>query len=237
MSEHPTLFRLDAHAAGDLDPLVEEHLDTCAPCAAYVERLRGAMRAHADDEGDAAADFVLGLVDRSRAREPERGGSAPATRSLRRISAAGAAILAAAAAIVLVGRGGPYAPGADAASSEPAVRFKGRTQLAVIRDRRGEQIRSATEVRVRPGDRVRAEVSVDDPRPVEVGFLGKDGTWILLLAPTLFEAGTYFSDRAAVFDDAPTEGWIIAGAPEAVARARAGRPLDEVSSVQVIAEP
>ncbi len=235
MSEHPTLFRLDAHAAGDQAPHVEEHLETCAACASYVERLREAMRAHAHDEADASAELMLGLVDSSRAEEPGR--SVLAKRSLRRITVAGASILAAAAAIVLVGRSGPYAPGADAATSEPAVRFKGRMQVAVIRDRRGEQVRSATEVRVRPGDRVRAEISVDDPRPVEVGFLGKDGTWVLLLAPTLFEAGTYFSDRAAVFDDAPTEGWIIAGAPEAVARARAGRPLDEVSSVPVIAEP
>lgn len=233
MSDHPTTFRLDAHAAGDHDERVAAHLAGCAVCAGYVERLEKQVRAASESDGAKAAEFVLGLDDARRTRDREGRPKRPATRFV----FAGASILAAAAALVLVTRGSLQIAGADAAVTEPAIRFKGKLQLAVIRDRRGEQIRSATEVRVRPGDRLRAEISVDDSRPVEVGFLGKDGTWVLLLAPALVEAGTYFSERAAQFDETPTEGWIVAGRPEAVAKARAERTLEDVSTVPVIVEP
>ena len=240
MSEHPPLFRLDAHAAGDHDAGVEDHLSQCTSCAEYVARLRVAVRAHSERDGARAADFVLALDDvqreRDRSRPPVDDVEARRSRSWR-IALATGSLLAAAAAFVLVARSGaPLAP-ADAAVTEPSIRFKGKLQLAIIRDRRGDQTRSATEVRVRPGDRLRAEISVDDSRPVEVGFLGKDGTWVLLLPPTLVEAGTYFSDRAAEFDDAPTEGWIIAGRPEGVTRARSERSFADVSAIPVVAEP
>ena len=237
MSEHPPLFRLDAHAAGDHDARVEDHLTKCTTCAAYVERLRAAVRAHSDDAGSKSADFVLGLDDLERFRAHEANAGKASGRSVKRIAFAGVSILAAAAALVLVTRSALQTTGEDAATSEPSIRFKGKLQLAVIRDRRGEQTRTATEVRVRPGDRLRAEISVDDSRPVEVGFLGRDGTWVLLLAPALVEAGTYFSERAAEFDEAPTEGWIIAGRPEAVSRARSEISFDDVSAIPVVAEP
>ena len=235
MSEHPPLFRLDAHAAGDHDARVEDHLTGCTTCAAYVERLREAVRASSDDAGSKSADYVLGLDDIERARGAYAG--KPPTRPVKRIAFVSVSVLAAAAALVLVTRSGLPVTGEDAVSSEPSIRFKGKVQLAVIRDRRGEQTRTATEVRVRPGDRLRAEISVDDSRPIEIGFLGKDGTWILLLAPALVEAGTYFSDRAAEFDETPTEGWIIAGRPEAVSRARAEVSFGDVSAIPVVAEP
>ena len=241
MSDHPPLFRLDAHAAGDHDAGVEEHLSRCARCAEYVERLRDAVRAHSEREGAKSADFVLGLDDIRRARE--RAGASVvepvAARSSRRsqITLAAGSVLAAAAVLLFVARTAPELAMADAAVSEPSIRFKGKLQLAIIRDRRGDQTRTATEVRVRPGDRVRAEISVDDSRPVEVGFLGDDGTWVSLLTPTLVEAGTYFSDRAAEFDETPTEGWIIAGRPEAVSRARLSRSFTDVSVIPVLAEP
>jgi hypothetical protein len=143
----------------------------------------------------------------------------------------------AAAAVLLLVRTGAQTTEPSFVSSEPSVRFKGKQQIAVIRDRQGEQSRLTTEVRVRSGDQIRAEISVDETRPVEVGFLGKDGTWILLLAPALVEAGTYFSERAALFDETPTEGWVIAGHPEEVSRAKTTRSFDEVSVLPVIAEP
>ncbi len=245
MTEHPPLFRLDAHAAGDHDAGVEAHLSGCTACADYVGRLRAAVQAHSDREGSKSADFVLALDDIRRERERERGRARAsddvplAARYSRRwqITAAAGSVFAAAAVLLLIARPGSELARADAAVTEPSIRFKGKMQLAIIRDRRGEQTRSATEVRVRPGDRLRAEISVDDSRPVEVGFLGKDGTWVLLLAPALVEAGTYFSERAAEFDETPTEGWIIGGRPEAVLRARSQRSFDEVSTISVVAEP
>ena len=241
MIEHPPLFRLDAHATGDVDAGVEEHLTSCTRCAEYVTRLRDAVVVHSEREGAKAADFVLALDDVRRERDragasDEKPQAARSSRRMQVVLAAGS-FLAAAAVLVLVARSGPHLATADAAVSEPSIRFKGKMQLAIIRDRRGEQARIATEVRVRPGDRLRAEVSVDDSRPIEIGFLGRDGTWVLLMAPSELEAGTYFSDRAAEFDEAPTEGWIIAGRPEAVDRARQELSFADVSAIPVVAEP
>jgi hypothetical protein len=238
VSEHPTLFRLDAHAAGDHAEGVEEHLAQCTACSEYVERLRVGVRRHAEEDGARAAEYVLGLADLLQAQSPSAREQSQWWARSRRTAVAGLSILAAAAAFALVARNGIQLPGADAAASEqPAIRFKGKLQLAVIRDRSGDQTRSATEVRVRPGDRLRAEISVDDSRPVEVGFLGRDGTWVLLLAPALVEAGTYFSDRAAEFDETPTEGWIVAGRPDDVNRTKSERSFENVSAIPVLAEP
>lgn len=144
--------------------------------------------------------------------------------------------LLAAAAIFLVVRGRDATPGGSM-PTEPAVRFKGSMHIAVVRDRGGDQRRLLGEVRIQPGDRLRVEVSLDESRPVEVGFLGKDGTWLPLLAPALMEAGTHFSERAARFDDTPTEGWILAGYPEDVKHAKASHSFDDVSVVAIVTEP
>ncbi|AKU98737.1 hypothetical protein AKJ09_05401 [Labilithrix luteola] len=232
------MFRLDAHAAGDHDDGVGEHLALCTACADYVERLHAEVRRHAEDDEAKAAEFVLDLTDRQRAHAAIEHAQSQWRARPRRTVVAGLSILVAAAGLALVAQNGiPLTGGDGAGSGQSAIRFKGKLQLAVIRDRSGDQTRSATEVRVRPGDRLRAEISVDYSRPVEVGFLGKDGTWVLLLAPALVEAGTYFSDRAAQFDEAPTEGWILAGRPEDVKRAKSERSFENVRAIPVVAEP
>lgn len=62
------------------------------------------------------------------------------------------------------------------------------------------------------------------------GLLGKDGSWLVLLTPALLEAGTHFSERSARFDDAPTEGWILAGEPQTVEGARATHDFSQVAA-------
>ena len=236
MSEHPATFRLDAIAAGDRDERAAEHVATCSGCRAYVEKATTLALEFAATEGTKSSDFVLALDDR-RASEDR---AAPPRRRTGLAHAgwlAAAGAMTAAAAVVLVARGGFEIGSSSPPSNQPAVRFKGKLQVAVIRDRVSEQSRIVGEVRVRPGDRLRAEVSVDDTRPIEVGFLGKDGTWVPLHAPALVEAGTYFSERAAQFDASPTEGWVIAGRPEDVVLARKTRSFDDVAAVPVIAEP
>jgi len=240
MSEHAAQFHLDAYAAGDRNEQVTGHLETCEACTDYVEKARALAAAFSENEGAKAAEFVLALDDERRAGSGDavvdERGRPERPRLSRRAAWIGGTMMAAAAAPRLV-RTSSENTGPSSVSSEPSVRFKGKQQIAVIRDRRGEQSRITTEVRVRPGDQIRAEISVDETRPIEVGFLGKDGTWILLLAPALVEAGTYFSERAARFDESPTEGWVIAGHPEEVSRAKTTRAFDEVSVLPVIAEP
>jgi anti-sigma factor RsiW len=231
-SEHPPAFRLDAHVAGDLDPAVTAHLAHCKDCAAYVAETTTAAAAFAAAEGKRAAEFVLALGDRSESKKMD-------TKEQRRwITNAPwmvAPLLAAAAVLFLVRTGTP--PLSPASEVGPAVRFKGKIQLAVVRDRSGDQSRVATEVHVRPNDRLRVEVSVDDAAPLQVGFLGKDGTWIHLLTPAIVEAGTHLSERAAQFDETPTEGWILAGHPDDVNRAKLTRTFDDVSVIPILREP
>ena len=233
MTDHPPVFRLDAHAAGDEDQRVAAHLASCEECAAYVASATEAASEFRRREGAAADAFVAGLASR---RAPPRG-------LLVRLPRAAwvVAPLLAAAALLLIVRGRPGDPGvADPilVAPGPSIRFKGKKlQLAVVRDRQGDQSRVATEITVRPDDRLRVEVGVDDARPIEVGFLGKDGTWVLLLAPAVLEAGTHLSERSARFDDTPTEGWIVAGDPDDVARAKTTRAFDDVSVIPVVVEP
>lgn len=243
-TEHPPTFRLDAHAAGDRDARVEAHLEGCDACTTYVEHVRKEAKAHGDAPGAEASarELVATLRDRL---DPPAAPAPPRPRaSLARAAWAFGPILAAAALFLLLLRGGetdplrggPPPPSSTTMRPEPPTRFKGKVQIAVVRDRMGEQTRIATEVPVKPGDRLRVEVSVDDERPIEVGFLGKDGTWVLLLAPTLVEAGTHYSERSARFDETPTEGWILAGAPDLVQRARTSTSFADVSALPVVVE-
>jgi hypothetical protein len=253
LSEHPPLFRLDAVAAGDDDERLAAHLEACESCAAYVTRAAEMAARFRAGQGEDAERFIASLETLSAAggaadasSSADRGGPLETAGAPRRASvfvmmpraAWIAAPLLAAAALLLIVRGThevPHAP-EPSVSGEPSFRFKGKLQLAVVRDRQGDQSRVATEVTVRPGDRLRVEVGVNDTRPIEVGFLGEDGTWVLLLAPAVIEAGTHFSERAARFDDTPTAGWIVAGHPEDVARARVSRTFDAVSAIPVIVE-
>lgn len=228
ISEHPPSFRLDAHVAGDTDPRTMTHLASCEACAAYVTELTD----QAGLSEGRSAEFVLALHDRP--------SGVPAPERRKRWSRAiwiGAPILAAAAALVLVR--GEIGHGPDdfvVGSGRPSTRFKGGLQIAVVRDRNGEQSRSTSDVGVRPSDRLRVEIGLDDARPLEVGFLAKDGTWVELVAPALVEAGTHFSERAARFDDTPSEGWILAGEPDEVNRARTSHSFDRVHVITVVAD-
>ena len=163
--------------------------------------------------------------------------------------------LAAAAAILLLARAGPLStgtptppttvsrilmapfPGAPAVERErerePETQFKGGPQVAVIRERGGQQARFSGAVRVRPGDRVRVEVALDREQAILGAVLGDDGTYLELMPESLRGPGTHFSEKSAKFDDAPTRGTILIGTRDAVARARATHLLDGVTTVRI----
>jgi hypothetical protein len=160
--------------------------------------------------------------------------------------------LAAAAAIVLLARSGgvkpvpeqaPASAGAATASGpdrilmaplhEPETTFKGGRQVAVVRERRGEQARFASSVSVRPGDRLRVEVALDREQAILGAVLSDDGSYLELMPLAVRGPGTHFSEKSAKIDATPTYGTIVIGSPEAVARARATHQLDGVSSLRV----
>jgi hypothetical protein len=117
--------------------------------------------------------------------------------------------------------------------SEPDTTFKGGLQIAVVRDRGGEQARFASGVRVRPGDRLRVEVALDREQAILGAVLSDDGSYLELMPLAVRGPGTHFSEKSAKIDGSPTYGTIVIGTPEAVARARATRQLDGVVSLRV----
>jgi hypothetical protein len=227
---HPPAFKLDALAAGDVDPAAQAHVTGCEACAAYVKTLRGeaaAFRATSD-----AAAFANAVV--ARAKKPA--GSA----RVLRLAWVAAPALAAAAVIALGVRGGepPASRGrAGAESTVAGTHFKGGISVVAIRERGGVQQRLSGPFEVMADDRVRVEVALDRDLPIAAGLLSDDGTWTPLLAPAALSAGTHFSELAARFDGAPTDALLLVGSPDDVARARATRSFEGVVAWRVRSEP
>jgi hypothetical protein len=117
------------------------------------------------------------------------------------------------------------------------TRFKGLGQLAVVRERDGEQERFTGNVLTRPLDRLRVEVGVASPAMLTALLLEEDGSFVVLLHPRRLETGTHLSEQAARLDERPTSGWILAGTPEEVERARQTRDFRNVSMLRVEPEP
>jgi predicted anti-sigma-YlaC factor YlaD len=207
---HPASHRLDHLALGDRDPQAERHVAGCEECRGYIERAAAAAAQFAAAAGPSSAAFAQATRQRLTRR--------------RRATVLGGLGAVAAAALVLV---------FILPHAEPPVRFKGGPQLAVVRDRAGVQARAAAAVSVRAGDRLRVEVSLDQPGEVGVAFLGEDGSWVVLLAPRRLPPGTHWSEQALRFDDHPTAGVILAGAPDALAKRR----RSDLSTLEVRVEP
>jgi hypothetical protein len=106
---------------------------------------------------------------------------------------------------------------------EPDTQFKGGMQIAVVRERGGQQARFSSTVPVRPGDRLRVEVALDHEQAILGAVLADDGSYLELMPQAVRGPGTHFSERSAKIDAAPTQGTILIGSPEAVARARNAR--------------
>jgi hypothetical protein len=132
----------------------------------------------------------------------------------------------------------PGLGGAQEGAGDPETSFNGGPQVAVVRERDGRQERFVSKVVVRPGDRLRIEVALDRPGSILAGVLADDGTFLPLMADATRGAGTHFSEQAARFDAEPTRGWVIAGPPDAIAKAKAARaPVAGVTAMRLDWEP
>jgi hypothetical protein len=145
--------------------------------------------------------------------------------------------LVAAALFVLRPTGTPGADGFPTAPTETTLRLKGPPVLAVVRERQGNQERFTSAIAVAPDDRLRLELTVDREGMYEAGLLGEDGSWLMLLSPSMLTPGAHFSEKAAHLDDRPTPGWMLAGPPEDVARARATREFTGLAILAVKVAP
>ena len=246
---HPSSIDLEAFACGETTASVSGHLDDCAACAAFVERLRGALSA---GPSRAKAEET---VARAARREP---GPHPAcAESVARTSARRAwwgrtasviAVPLAVAAALLLFLKSPGSPGllpgpssapqptsepTTAQTTAPDTTFKGGIQVAVIRERAGEQVRFTGTVRVRPGDRLRVEVALDREQAILAAVLGDDASWLELMSEGVRQPGTHFSEKAARVDASPLRGTILVGSPDVVAQARQRLDATKVATIRV----
>lgn len=242
MTIHPPSYRLDAMLFGAPDAETSHHVAECAECTEYLAKLEREMRANTTgDEAERARDadaFMQKLAARATTESPE--GDVKVVRlqprpRVRRALPYASVVVALAAAIFLYVRGTPrVAPNASEESESPtAVRFKGGMQLAVVRDRNGVQERFTDVTLIQPGDRLRAEIATDHEGPLEIGILQTDGAYLPLLTPTALPLGTHFSDRAAKVDEHASPGWVIAGHPDEVKRARESKDLSRVRVIPI----
>ena len=121
----------------------------------------------------------------------------------------------------------------ELAAIDPETTFKGGVQIAVIRERAGQQSRFTGTVAVKPGDRLRVEVALDREQAILAAVMGDDASWLELMTEGARRPGTHFSERSARVDGTPLRGTILVGWPDAVARARSTRRFDEVASIRV----
>jgi hypothetical protein len=226
---HPALYQLETYAAGDRVPATVQHLADCDACKAQVEQLAAMYEtlpaedflakidARAKTADDAAVDNVVVGPWRARAAW-----------------VAGVGALAA-GTYLFVGHTAPARQ--PTVVTEEGVRFKGeRLQLALVRERSGAQERLTKTVRVKAGDRVRAELVLERPGAVTVVLLRDDGKTWPMLAPTELKPGVNYSPEAIRFDAERFVGYVVAGDPESVELALSKQDFAKVQRVRVESE-
>ena len=244
LTRHPASIELEAYACGEgAGGAVAAHLAECAACRAHVERL-GGLAAPSAADADAIIARALASAEPKEEARTRKG-------RLWLVTSSVAVPLAAAAAILFLVRSprppapppervdhiqhAPMPARTSSASGglgqeEPDTTFKGSVQLAVVRDRQGDQARfaTATNVLVRTGDRLRIEVALDREQAILGGVLADDGSYLELMPLAVRGPGTHFSEKSAKIDPSPTHGTIVVGSPEAIAQVRATRSTANV---------
>lgn len=188
---HPNSLDLEAFACGEDVASVGSHVDGCDACRAFVERLRGL---------------------------PAPAMTAPPKRRRTSLSVVAFAVPLAAAAVLLLFFRGPRRPDAIPPSivpvvstEEPATSFKGLRQVAVIRERDGEQRRFTGKVPVREGDRLRVEVAIDREQAILAAVVSDDGSTLELMPSAVRAPGTHYSEKSARVSGPPMGGKIVVG--------------------------
>lgn len=224
---HPNSLDLEAFACGDDIATVSAHVDACEACRTFVDKLR---------------DLPIPKIDLPKA-------AATVTSIFQRKNLAAIALPLAAAAILVIvfrnrepaGDGVVTAPTATATTSyipmektgDPPTSFKGVRQVAVIRERDGEQKRFTGRVPVKEGDRLRVEVAIDREQTIVAGVLSEDGSYLELMPPSVRPTGTHYSEKSARVSAPPSNGTILVGTEEQVARAKKHLPTTDLDEVRV----
>lgn len=236
---HPNSLDLEAFACGDEIAAVRTHVAACETCLTFVGKLR---------------DLPIPKIDL-----PVAPSYAKVTSIFQRKNLAAIALpLAAAAILVIVFRdrqpGDMATPASTSgvtatptatvtesrilmATAEPSTSFKGVRQVAVIRERDGQQARFTGRVPVKEGDRLRIEVAIDREQTIVAGVLSEDGSYLELMPPVARPTGTHYSEKSARVSAPASNGTILVGTEEQVSRAKKHLPTTDLDEVRVEWEP
>lgn len=231
MTSHPNALDLEAFACGEPIARVAQHVESCDACKGYVAKIGGleapkvpAARVVSIRPKRIRVELLAiplavaaALLFFLRSPEPKKLGEAHLT--IPAITPPSSTQVA-----ELTHEDGP------------GVRFKGGLQLAVVRERGDRQDRFTDGFTIRPGDRLRLEVAVDESRSILGAVLGDDGSWLEMMSEGVRDAGTYFSEKSARIDSEPTAGTLIVGDPGLVRAAKVTRHFEGLRTLRVEVE-
>jgi hypothetical protein len=234
-NDHFPMFRLESHVAGKPDADVAKHLLACAACSELCETLTADLRAF---QKTSQVDVFLDAVAKRAEQQEQRKVVPLPLRAKGKVLAWGGAVLAAAAVLFVMVRTPSTTFVTETLDPLERVTFKGGEplQLALVRERAGVQERVTGALRLRAGDRIRAEVSLDRSRPIEAVLVRDDGKRFPMLAPTALDVGVHFSPESIRFDAEAFAGFVIAGEPAKVEEALAKKVYDQVRVIRVQTE-
>ena len=224
MTEHPSAYQLEAHAVGETNDSVSDHLKTCEVCQVYVSELNEARSAMLNERPPA---MFLAQPEIAAALS-EADSKVPFFRRINRWLLAPIAITACAIFFLM------QAPVQDRTSEEDTLLMKGHTaQLEVLRMRSGETTSHSGKLSLKKGDRIRIRVRLAAPRMLSVGILTAEKSWTEIAPVRLYERGVHWVHTEAFeTDDSPQSGRILAGTPQAIQDLRSGQ--QDVDILQVI---
>ncbi len=230
MTSHPNAIDLEAFACGEPIGRVAEHVDACEECRGYVAKIGGL-------EAPKVPVRVVPIRPKRIRVELLAIPLAIAAALLFFLRSPAPSKLG--EAHLAIPRVTPPASVQVAALTHedvPGVRFKGGLQLAVVRERGARQDRFTDSFTIRPGDRLRLEVAVDESRSILGAVLGDDGSWLEMMTEGVRDAGTYFSEKSARIDSEPTAGVMIVGDPGLVRAAKVTHKFDGLRTLRVEVE-
>ena len=237
---HPTIAKLEAHAAGDTNAEVGAHLERCVACLARVTQLRAELSVFSERAVAEGPTFLA--ESKKRAVLIQRREKIATIRNWVVIS--GFAAAAAIALFFALTRAAPAqlalrttAEHERTSDGEIANRFKGAASLTLIREHDGAQERLAHAVTVHAGDRIRIEVAAPGEVALAAGLLSRDGKYLPMIPAETLSHGTHFSLDAVRFDAEPFDGWVILGTPSDIAAAQRTKDLHNVQAIGIRSVP
>ena len=237
--QHPSRARLEAYFVGESNnedkKELAEHLGRCEQCQAYLNTLAQERRDFLKTE---SAQVFLSRPRLKKTLEDKSiaGWWALTRRSIvHRFVFGGAGVAALAGVIVFVSLRDATDATVGGEIQGLEVRSKGHSSFRLVIQRRRQPIGITLhreQVTIRAGDQLQLELHTNQSRVLSAGLLTDDGSWVELAFHQKFSPGrSRVGYEALEVDSAPSGGWFIVGAPDAVEQVRRTQELNPQISV------